>query len=50
MKTYKGESMKNITIAIGLVLLIGFGIYYFKSSSNQGGGPHSHEGGRPHSH
>ncbi len=42
--------MKNIAIAIGLVILIGFGIYYFQSSSNQGENTHSHEGGQPHSH
>jgi|GEM_PF-3274293 hypothetical protein len=42
--------MKNIIIAIILATLVGFGIYYAKSTSHHGGGTHSHEGGEPHSH
>lgn len=42
--------MKNIIIAIVLAVLLGFGIYYIKSTSHHGGETHSHDGERPHSH
>lgn len=42
--------MKNVVIAIILAALVGFGIYYFKTSSHQGGNMHSHDGGEAHSH